>query len=40
VTDSYLLALAGGHGGKLATFGQNLVTDAVANGTQYLQLIA
>ena len=40
VTDSYLLALAGAHGGKLATFDQNLVTDAVANGSQYLQLIA
>src|SRR6516225_9455132 len=28
VTDSYLLALATAHGGKLATFEQNLVTDA------------
>lgn len=40
VTDSYLLALAGAHGGKLATLDQNLVTDAVVNGSQYLQLIA
>ena len=39
VTDTYLLALAGAHGGKLATFDQNLVTDAVVNGSQYLQLI-
>ena len=39
VTDSYLLALAAAHGGKLATFGQDLVTDAVVNGSQSLQLI-
>jgi toxin-antitoxin system PIN domain toxin len=40
VTDSYLLALAGAHDGKLATFDQNVVTDSVVNGSQYLQLIA
>src|SRR5277367_1153841 len=31
VTDSYLLALAGAHGGQLATFDQRLVADAVVN---------
>ena len=40
ITDSYLLALAATHGGKLATFDHDLVTDAVVNGLQYLQLIA
>jgi uncharacterized protein len=40
VTDSYLLALATAHGAKLATFDQDLVTDAVVNGSQSLQLIA
>jgi uncharacterized protein len=39
VTDSYLLALAGAHGGQLATFDQHLVTDAVVNGAQALHLI-
>jgi toxin-antitoxin system PIN domain toxin len=39
VTDSYLLALAGAHGGKLATFDHRLVTDAVVNGVQALHLI-
>jgi uncharacterized protein len=39
VTDSYLLALACGHGGQLATFDRRLVTDAVRNGTQSLHLI-
>jgi predicted nucleic acid-binding protein len=34
VTDSYLLALAVAHGGKLATFDRQLVTDAVVNGPQ------
>jgi hypothetical protein len=32
VTDSYLLALASMHGGKLATFDRRLVTTAVVNG--------
>src|SRR6202000_2760529 len=32
VTDSYLLALACAHQGKLATFDQRLVTNAVVNG--------
>jgi uncharacterized protein len=40
VTDSYLLALAVTHGGKLATFDRQLVTGAVANGLQALHLIA
>jgi toxin-antitoxin system PIN domain toxin len=39
VTDSYLLALACAHGGKLATFDRRLVTDAVSRGTQGLHLI-
>lgn len=40
VTDSYLLALAAANGGKLATFDRQLVTDAVVNGSQALQLIS
>lgn len=40
VTDSYLLALAIKHGGKLATFDRQLVTSAVENGSQGLHLIA
>jgi hypothetical protein len=40
VTDTYLLALAAAHGGQLATFDRNLVTDAVVNGSQSLLLIA
>lgn len=39
VTDSYLLALAKAHGGKLATFDQRLVTDAVVNGAQALHVL-
>ena len=39
VTDSYLLALAASQGGKLATFDRQLVTDAVVNGPQSLELI-
>lgn len=39
VTDTYLLALASAHGGKLATFDRHLVTDAVVNGVQALHLI-
>ncbi|MFP5231155.1 MAG: TA system VapC family ribonuclease toxin [Acidobacteriota bacterium] len=39
VTDSYLLALAASHGGKLATFDRQLVADAVMNGQQSLHLI-
>ena len=39
VTDTYLLALARAHGGKLATFDRRLVTDAVPNGAQTLHLI-
>lgn len=40
VTDTYLLALAAAHGGQLATFDRNLVTDAVVKGSQSLRLIA
>jgi uncharacterized protein len=40
VTDAYLLALAAAHGGQLATFDRNLVTDAVVNGSVSLHLIA
>jgi len=40
VTDSYLLALAAAHNGKLATFDRQLVTDAVVNGSQALHLIS
>jgi hypothetical protein len=39
VTDSYLLALASAHGGKLATFDRRLVTSAVVNGSQATHLI-
>lgn len=39
VTDSYLLALACGHGGKLATFDRRLVVDAVRGGSKGLHLI-
>jgi toxin-antitoxin system PIN domain toxin len=39
VTDSYLLALARFHGGKLATFDGRLVTDAVPHGQQSLYLV-
>ncbi len=39
VTDSYLLALARTHGGKLASFDRRLVTEAVPDGKQTLHLI-
>ena len=39
VTDSYLLALACAHGGRLASFDRRLVTDAVRGGSQGLYLI-
>lgn len=39
VTDSYLLALACAHGGKLATFDHRLVADAVRGGAKGLHLI-
>lgn len=39
VTDSYLLALAQAHGGKLASFDRKLVVDAVHGGKQVLHLI-
>ena len=40
MTDTYLLALARAHGGKLATFDRRLVTDTVPNGAQTLHLIS
>ncbi|MDB5430972.1 MAG: domain protein family protein [Caulobacter sp.] len=40
VTDSYLLALACAHGGRLATFDRRLVTDAVHGGADGLCVIA
>lgn len=39
VTDSYLLALACAHSGKLATFDRRLVTEAVRGGAHRLHLI-
>jgi toxin-antitoxin system PIN domain toxin len=39
VTDSYLLAMAARHKGKLATFDRQLVTDAVVDGPQALHVI-
>jgi hypothetical protein len=39
VTDTYLLALACAHGGKLVTFDRQLVVDAVVNGDKALLLI-
>ena len=39
LTDSYLLALARAHGGRLATFDRRLVTTAVPNGPACLTLI-
>jgi toxin-antitoxin system PIN domain toxin len=39
VTDSYLLALARAHGGRLASLDRRLVVDAVADGSATLELI-
>ncbi len=39
VTDTWLLALAVKHGGRLATFDQRLVVDAVRGGRQALHVI-
>ena len=39
VTDTYLLALAVQHGGKLATFDRRLVADAVKGGREALHLV-
>ena len=39
VTDTYLLALAAAHGGKLATFDRHLVVDVVADGSKALHLL-
>jgi len=40
ITDSYLLALALAHEGKLATFDRRLVPDAVLHGKRSLHFIA
>jgi hypothetical protein len=40
VTDTYLLALAVAHSGKLASFDRHLVPDAVNGGAEALHLIA
>jgi hypothetical protein len=40
ITDSYLLALADAHGGKLATFDRHMVTAAVTGGSRAIHLIA
>ena len=40
LTDTYLLALARAHKGKLANFDRRLVVDAVPNGAKHLELIA
>ena len=40
ITDSYLLALAVAHQGRLATFDRHLVADAVIGGSQSVHLIA
>lgn len=39
VTDSYLLALAKAHRGRLATFDRKLVVDAVRGGAEAMHLI-
>ncbi|MGA2570160.1 MAG: TA system VapC family ribonuclease toxin [Terracidiphilus sp.] len=39
ITDSYLLALACAHGGKLATFDRHMVADAAMGGPNALHLI-
>jgi toxin-antitoxin system PIN domain toxin len=40
VTDTYLLALARAHGGRLATFDRHVVANAVIGGSQTLHLIS
>jgi predicted nucleic acid-binding protein len=39
-TDTYLLALASAHKGKLATFDRRLITDAVIGGRKALHVIS
>lgn len=39
VTDTYLLALAHAHGGRLATLDRRLVVDAVPGGAKFLEII-
>jgi toxin-antitoxin system PIN domain toxin len=39
ITDSYLLALAIAHGGKLATLDRRLITDAAKNGALGVHLV-
>lgn len=40
LTDTYLLALARVHSGKLASFDRRLVIDAVPDGARHLELIS
>ena len=40
ITDTYLLALAVHHGGRLATLDQRLSTEAVTGGAEALELIS
>jgi toxin-antitoxin system PIN domain toxin len=40
ITDSYLLALAGAHGGKLATLDRHMVTAAVTDGSRAIYMIS
>jgi uncharacterized protein len=39
ITDSYLLALAKAHGGRLASMDRRLVVDAVVDGRRSLELV-
>ncbi len=39
VTDTYLLALAAAHGGKLATFDRHLVANAVVDESKALRIL-
>jgi hypothetical protein len=39
VTDTYLLALAAAHGGRLASMDHRLAVDAIPNGARSLELI-
>ena len=39
LTDTYLLALARAHGGRLATFDRSIAVGAVADGRKYLEVI-
>lgn len=39
LTDTYLLALARAHGGRLATFDRSVAVAAVADGRKYLEIL-